>query len=403
MEGIPPSSERPQPSRLWGPIMAEEDSGSGNRSCSSLETIAELAQVLDAVVDNVALIAPDYSLLLVNETTARYFGSTKEALVGRKCYECFQTRTTPCEDCPVAVSARTLQPHCVEKISDVTDTWLEIHTTPIFGKDGRLVGVIEHAKDTSAHHREEVARVERERLLAEREEAIRTRDAFLAVASHELRTPLTSLRLQLEMLQRMGTVREPAPAADRRVEAALRQCCRLEDLVNRLLDAVRINAGKQLDLVLEEVDFTQLVRELLDRMDENLTRAGCEARFSGPERVVGRWDRLRVDQIASNILSNAVNYGAGKPIDITLEATGGLARLSVRDNGPGVAGQDHERIFERFERAAHIRHEYYKGLGLGLWIARQAARAMGGEVSVASDVGRGSTFVVELPRSAPER
>jgi signal transduction histidine kinase len=115
--------------------------------------------------------------------------------------------------------------------------------------------------------------------------------------------------------------------------------------------------------------------------------------------VVGSWDRGRLEQVVTNLLSNAVKYGDCKPIDLAVEAADdGQARLVVRDHGLGIAAHDQARIFERFERAASSRH--FGGIGLGLWIVRQIVIALGGSVSVESELGSGSTFTVTLPRQA---
>jgi signal transduction histidine kinase len=130
-------------------------------------------------------------------------------------------------------------------------------------------------------------------------------------------------------------------------------------------------------------------------MAPELSRLACPLRLRTNGPVVGRWDAMRVNQIVTNLLSNACKYGAGKPIDVVVEADEGVARLTVRDQGIGIAQADAERIFECFERAVSARH--YGGLGLGLYITRQVVEAHGGNIGVSSEPGAGSTFVVELP------
>ncbi|WP_232293259.1 sensor histidine kinase [Stigmatella aurantiaca] len=115
-----------------------------------------------------------------------------------------------------------------------------------------------------------------------------------------------------------------------------------------------------------------------------------------PAPVLGRWDRLRVEQVVTNLLTNALKYGAGRPVAVRVEGAGERARLTVKDQGIGIAEEDLARIFERFERAVSDRH--YGGLGLGLYITRQIVEAFGGTVGVTSRPGMGSTFTLELPR-----
>jgi len=119
-----------------------------------------------------------------------------------------------------------------------------------------------------------------------------------------------------------------------------------------------------------------------------------------PEAVTGSWDRFRIEQVITNLLTNAFKYGAGSPVEVSVQATDGIARLRVRDRGPGVAPDATERIFERFERVAAGHHQ--KSLGVGLYIARQVIDAHAGVVRVESTSEAGSTFVVELPRAASE-
>ena len=129
-----------------------------------------------------------------------------------------------------------------------------------------------------------------------------------------------------------------------------------------------------------------------------LRRAECEVTVRAPSPVVGCWDRLRLEQIVSNLLSNAAKYGSGKPIEIEISGDDKKARLSVRDHGIGIPPADQARIFERFERLLAGRGA--PGFGLGLWIVRQVVEGMHGEIRVTSEVGAGATFVVELPRRA---
>ncbi len=143
------------------------------------------------------------------------------------------------------------------------------------------------------------------------------------------------------------------------------------------------------------MDLAALVAEVTDRAAEELRRAGCAVSIDAPPSVIGRWDRTRLEQVVTNLLANAMKYGAEAPIRITIAADEAAARLTVQDGGIGVAPGDQERIFQRFERAVSERH--YGGFGLGLWIARQVVEAMGGSIRVRSELGEGATFVVELP------
>jgi len=157
-----------------------------------------------------------------------------------------------------------------------------------------------------------------------------------------------------------------------RIFAMERLIKRLADLNRRMLDSSRLAAG-QFELRLEDVDLTALVQEVLANNAEQLAWSKCAASLSSPGPVVGRWDRLRLEQVVSNLIGNAMKYGHGEPISVSVEATANLARLSVRDHGIGIGAKDHERIFDRFERAAPVGAS--TSLGLGLWVSgRSSAR-----------------------------
>ena len=121
-----------------------------------------------------------------------------------------------------------------------------------------------------------------------------------------------------------------------------------------------------------------LVRDVLARSAVEVERAGCTVSIQGQDGVVGNWDRSRIDQVLCNLLSNAIKFGAGKPIEIVYSAEAGAARLTMRDHGVGVAADDRDRIFGRFERA--VSHKHYGGLGLGLYISRRIVGQHGGSI-----------------------
>lgn len=111
--------------------------------------------------------------------------------------------------------------------------------------------------------------------------------------------------------------------------------------------------------------------------------------------LVGKWDRLRIEQIITNLVSNALKFGQGKEVVVSATSDGESARIQVVDSGIGLSPEDQVRIFQKFERAVPVRH--FGGFGLGLWVVRQIVEALGGTISVESEPGRGSTFTVELP------
>ncbi|MCY1073079.1 ATP-binding protein [Archangium lansingense] len=233
-------------------------------------------------------------------------------------------------------------------------------------------------------------------LYSEAQKAIGLRDGFLQVAAHELRTPVTALKLNVQAL--VTSARREEAWSERTVARMMgleRGVGRLGVLVDELLDVSRITSGR-LVLHPEELDLAGLVREVAERIHSEAERAGCTLRVLVPGPVVSRWDRLRLEQVLSNLLSNALKYGAGRPVEVALSDFGERVLLRVRDEGIGIDAAAQERIFERFERAVSDRH--YGGLGMGLWITREIVTAMGGTIHVESAPKQGATFTVELPR-----
>jgi signal transduction histidine kinase len=161
-----------------------------------------------------------------------------------------------------------------------------------------------------------------------------------------------------------------------------------------LLDVSRISAGR-LTLNLEDVDLAALTKEVAERFEHVAERAGSPVVVRANAAIIVQCDRSRIDQSITNLLANAIKYGRGQPIDVSVEPRGYHVVIVVRDRGIGIDPQDQGRIFGRFERAASARH--YGGLGLGLWIVSQIAEAHGGSVRVKSAAGEGSTFEIELP------
>ena len=242
---------------------------------------------------------------------------------------------------------------------------VSLSVSPVKDAVGRIVGAAKIARDISGRKE---AEAERERLLREAQQGVQMRDIFLSVAGHELRTPLNALKLQLYNLeQRLTAVPERGM-----VEKAQKEVDRLASLASRLLDVARMAAGG-FSMAPASMDLVELVREVAARMEADAVAAGSAIRVSGSPAVVGTWDRDGLDQVVTNLLSNAIKFGRGQPIDLMVETRRDLAGVRVRDLGIGVAPEDRERIFERFERG--VSEQSFGGLGLGLWIARQIVTA----------------------------
>jgi PAS domain S-box-containing protein len=229
-------------------------------------------------------------------------------------------------------------------------------------------------------------------------QTISIRDEFLSIASHELKTPLTPLQLQIEGFQRLSKRGELARLPDetlvRMLDVSASQVGTLSRLVDQLLDVSRIKAGR-ISMERAEMDLAALVRKVVALFHTNLTLGKIETTLDLPERLSGQWDAARLQQVVMNLIDNAIKYGRGRPIRIALKETGGAAELTIEDQGIGISADNQKRIFRRFERAVSTGN--YSGMGLGLYITRQIVDLHGGEISVRSSPGKGSTFTLRLP------
>ncbi|HZH02824.1 MAG TPA: GAF domain-containing sensor histidine kinase [Myxococcaceae bacterium] len=237
--------------------------------------------------------------------------------------------------------------------------------------------------------------LERARLFERSLQANALRDEFLSIAGHEFKTPLTTLKLQLQALR----VRSfPPERVARRLEVATHQVDRLNRLIETLLNVSRVSA-EPLALNPVPMDWSQTVREVVQRMAPDAVRARASVRIDVPPELKGVWDPERVEQVVVNLLSNALKYGAGTEIDVALSSDGELASLRVKDRGIGIAPDVRERLFQRFGRGVPV--ENYGGFGLGLWMTRRIVEAHGGTVHVEGEPGQGATFTVTLPVDGP--
>ncbi len=259
-----------------------------------------------------------------------------------------------------------------------------------------------HYSPTDLLVAQEIARraslaIENARLYTEARAALKVRDTFLSIASHELKTPLTSMLLWLSGARQVAFRSGADPGLQDRLDRIHSQTQYLGMLVEQLLEVGRISGGR---LVLNPVpaDLAEVARVVVDRFQPQAQRQGCPLLLTGPPSLPGTWDPLRLDEVISNLVTNAMKYGAGKPVTLGLGDTGDAATVTVTDQGPGIDPEDQTRIFEQFERAAP---DTLGGLGLGLWIVRHLVEAHGGTVTLTSTPGSGSQFTVRLPKTTP--
>lgn len=229
-------------------------------------------------------------------------------------------------------------------------------------------------------------------------DTINHRDTFLSVASHELKTPLSSLLLQAQMFLRQSEknsedLKEKAISL---ADLAVKQTSKLGRLVNEMLEVTRLKHGR-LKFHKEFFDFNMLVEEQIHRLKNQFI---IQPTFNRCENGVGEWDKARIEQVVQNLLLNAIAYGLGKEIEITLTSDDQKIRMEVEDHGIGITSDSLSKIFNRFSRGDLEKSEL-RGLGLGLFAAKEIITGHGGAIWAESSPNQGSRFFVELPKSLP--
>jgi signal transduction histidine kinase len=173
-----------------------------------------------------------------------------------------------------------------------------------------------------------------------------------------------------------------------------RQIKSLIRLIEDMLDVSRIRTGK-LSIRPAEFDLARTVGQLLENFTAQISAAQSSVSFTAQKPVVGQWDEFRIEQVISNLLTNALRYGAKKPIDVSVYIDGDQAVVDVRDQGIGISQENQQRVFQQFERVSAS--QVAAGLGLGLFISEQIVAAHSGTISVQSELGEGALFRVCLP------
>jgi signal transduction histidine kinase len=269
---------------------------------------------------------------------------------------------------------------------------------------------LKHEMDAlaAAHHQTEQLVQQLQTAQCELQRAVRMRDDFMSMVSHELRTPLNTLYLETQVRKLHLTKGNLAPFEPAKLPAMIerdqRQIQNMVRLIDDMLDVTRLRSGA-LSIQPKPFDLAAMAARVVDSLGQQAEAVGSTITLHAAGPVQGMWDEFRVEQVLTNLLTNALRYGGGKPVRVEVgvaAASAGFAgaapqaSMTVRDGGMGIATADQERIFEQFERTADSK-KHAAGLGLGLYITRQIVRAHGGEISVESQPGAGAVFRVTLP------
>jgi signal transduction histidine kinase len=238
---------------------------------------------------------------------------------------------------------------------------------------------------------------------AELQRSLRMRDDFMSLVAHELRTPLNTLYLETQM-RSLQLKRGTLPASNPEQIATMigrdeRQIKAMIRLIDDMLDVSRMKSGT-LSIRPGRVELISLLERVVADLSLQAQAAGASFVLAPHAPVEGWWDEFRIEQVVVNLLTNALRYGGGGTVEISVhevgcEAGGSTVRIDVRDHGKGIAPDFIERIFEPYERGAKSGEP--KGLGLGLYISRQLAASHGGQLTATSTPGEGATFSLTLP------
>lgn len=286
-----------------------------------------------------------------------------------------------------------------------------IINSAFFLLEGLLISLaIEYYKHTqkdTAYRRQEkkyqytIEQLEREKIKIQ--EDIKSRDEFLSIASHELRTPLTTMLLQLQTalynVRNVSLANFSVQNLLSMLESTEHQSKQLAKMINDLLNVSLITTGR-LTLELEKVDLSAVTKDVTARFSEKLLQNGQKITVKSEKNISIYADKLRLEQVLTNLISNAIKYGNTKPINVEVSQRNGSGTISIEDHGIGIAPDKKKMIFARFKRA--VTSPRYEGLGVGLYIAQQIVLAHDGSIAVESRPGKGTTFVVKLPVKGPK-
>ena len=267
--------------------------------------------------------------------------------------------------------------------------WANVVITPIYSDD-EVTGFTKVTRDLTGRLRHEQERAEFIAKEARARAEVSARDAFLSVAAHELKTPMTSARAAVQMLIRAFRGRSDLePAQVRYLELVNEQVDKLGKLVDRLLETVQIQNGR-LTLLKERTDVADLVRKVVAQI---VRPADQMISVTGPSSLFANVDPLRFEQVVTNLLTNAMKFGLGRPISVSIEQDAAAFRLGVRDHGSGIPEHRRTQVFERFFQVNPDR----SGMGLGLFISKEIIESHGGSIDFACPADGGTQFTVTLP------
>lgn len=361
------------------------------RTSTTAELITErnrAAGIVNSLDEGLLLLDENRQILLVNPVASQLLGLPAEQLVGRPAAEAARQNDLLRELLrPLDGSPR--RPGAEAPLLTITQQGEEAY----FRLDVQDLVTFNAALDKM----EFVGQILALRNVSDFKRLDQVKSNFLATVSHELKTPLSSMNINLRLLQ---DERLPADERQRITQSIRQETQRLQRMVTELLDVSRLDAGAGIQLDLRPTSLPDLIRYATDTVRAQLDDKQLQLQVELPDDLpLVRADVEKTTWVLINLLANAIRYSpAGEPLTVRVQLTGGQAQVSVRDHGPGIAAEHHERIFQRFAQIPD-KTGYRGGSGLGLSIAREFISSQNGRLWVDSELGAGSTFSFTLPLS----
>lgn len=359
-----------------------------------LQSIIDFAPVVIYVKDM------DGRFMLVNQSFSELVSVPVDQIIGKKDVDFFPSEIAKIfrdNDDQVLRERKDLKKEETVVVNAKEYTYMSVKF-PLIDFKGKPYAICGISNNITERKEAEVQKV---KLLKELQVALKSREDFMSIASHELKTPLTTLKLRIQMQKKLAEDSDPKAFDSTRInlntEITLKLLDRLERLVDDMLDISRIRTGK-LSIKPEKSDLSEVLENCINRMQSQFEMTtGVQIKFARDKKYILWFDPIRIEQVFTNLLQNALKYGNGKPVEVFLQDKKDSVVVQVKDQGIGISKENLSKIFDRFERAVSANE--VSGLGLGLFIGRQIIEAHKGRIWVESKLGSGSSFYFELPKS----
>jgi PAS domain S-box-containing protein len=358
--------------------------------------------ILGSTPDLVYVFDRGYRFTYANEALLQMWGRTLEDSVGRSLleigYEPWHAEMHEREIDQVVATKRPIRGEVAFPHATLGRRVYDYIFVPVIGADGEVEAIAGTTRDVTDRKRDEEDLREAKRLA---EGASQAKSQFLATMSHELRTPLTGVIGFTDLLE--SAILGPVNAAQQDALGRIRASSwHLVSIIDEILTLSRAEAGKE-EVRRQEADLAEIAREVVQVLERQAGERGLVLTMEGADDPLPvSTDTGKVRQILLNLVGNAVKYTDHGSVTVSIDSGDGGVDVHVRDTGRGIAEADRERVFEPFTQADSSHTRATGGAGLGLAISRKLARLLGGDVTLKSTLGAGSTFTLHLPATGAE-